>query len=84
MKKRLRFAMPNVPLSTHRKDKVNEKETTQYGTSNVGTMARIINNSNRKRKEHNCPPEVAADADLSETSESEEEVFNEHSSLIQH
>ena len=76
--------MPHVPLSTHRPDKVNQTETTRYGTSNVGTMAQIINNSNRKRKEHNCPLEVAADGDSSETSESEEEVLNEHSPLIQH
>ena len=75
MKKRLRFSMPHVPLSSHRQSGVIEAESTSYGASNVGTMARIINKSNRKRKQHDSPPE-GADGAVDSTDD-------EHSPLIQ-
>ena len=75
MKKRLRFSMPHVPLSSHRQSRVTEAESTSYGASNVGTMARIINKSNRKGKQHDSPPE-GADGAVDSTDD-------EHSPLIQ-
>ena len=79
MKKRLRYAMPHVPLSKHRP---HENQGTVYGTSNVPIMAKRIANGSRRKKIPNTS-ERACGGDV-ETSWSEtEESLDETTPLVQ-
>ena len=84
MKKRLRFAMPHVPLYKHKREDTDQIATTSYGTSRVGTMAKLISSANKKRHKHKPLPEGAG-VDDSETSDDydDDECLTESSPLVQ-
>ena len=83
MKKRLRYAMPHVPLSKHKPPQNQDTdERTIYGTSNVAVMAKRIAKGNKRKKVSNPPPGGDCGGDI-ETSESEiEESLVETTSLV--
>ena len=75
MKKRLRYAMPHIPLSKHKPlDDQNTDQRTTYGTNNVAIMAKRIANGNNRRRDSNPPPEGACGGDVSETEDSSDET----------
>ena len=75
MKKRLRYSMPHIPLSKHKR--MNDQITgqrTMYGTNNVAVMAKRIAQGNKRRRSSNPPPEGACGGDVSETEDSSDET----------
>ena len=84
MKKRLRYAMPHVPLSKHRpSENQGTDQGTAYGTNHVAVMAKRIAKGNRRKQVPNLPPEGACGGDT-ETSGSEfEDSLDETTPLVQ-
>ena len=93
MKKRLRYAMPRVPLVKHRQqaqadnlDGHDEPVEALGGAAaglvtNVGIMARRINEAERKkRRAYRAPPERLLGGDV-ETSDSDEDVNDDSDEL---
>ena len=71
MKKRLRYAMPHVPLYKHRPD--GHHQRAMYGTTHVRDIAKRIAEGNKRKRASKPPPEGACGGDI-ETSMSETET----------
>ena len=76
MKKRLRYAMPHVPLQNHNANKctcsAEDKQTKNYGT-NVATMAKIITAGEKQKILRRNPPEISCEVDTEISGDEENE-----------
>ena len=79
MKKRLRYAMPHIPLTKHKHIRSTEdRHTKNYGT-NVATMAKIIIAGEKQKMLRKNAMEISCEVDI-ETSEDRD---NENTLLLQ-
>ena len=84
MRKRLRYAMPHVPLSKHKRlDDQSTEQRTTYGTNNVAVMAKRIANGNKRKRASNPPPEGACGDDIETSGSETEDSLDETTPLVQ-
>ena len=85
MQKRLRYAMPRVPLGEHRQRTAahdvgnggNMPENVATAATNVGIMARRIGEAERKkRRTYRAPPERPLGGDVESSYSDESEKYN--------